>query len=405
MLNNPIKILIADDEQTSNIAIETLIRIHFPEIKTIVVTDGISAFNEAKAELPDIIISDITMPGLDGFELLTKIRSTPQIRDCFFLFLTAAFDTEKYDNAINLGADDFITKPIDNNRLIVRLRSSVRFINLKRQVKEENRLLVELAEALENDIQDMIKLAVKFLEARIPASIDMLRRVAQSSVWILKNISDSDDENLEERLRDIEIASFLCQAGRIFLPDSMLKIPVLIDGAPSDPLMCQVPQSGKEIIQSISRFKRVAEIIGYIYENFDGSGIPERLKSWQIPMEARIVRAALDFEELRMLRNMSSKDAIETIKRESQRLYDHRVVILLEQYLKSHDKELYNPDEIAVQLAELEDGMIIARDVYTNKGLKLIPQGITLTSKTIERLIAHNSTDPILGNVYVKKKI
>ncbi len=403
MANNQIKILIADDEQTSNIAIETLIRIHFTEIKTIVVTDGISAFNQAKAELPDIIISDISMPGLDGFELLSKIRSTPQLSDCFFLFLTAAFDTAKYDNAINLGADDFITKPIENNRLIVRLRSSLRFINLKKQVKEENRLLVELAEALENDVQDMIKLAVKFLEARIPASIDMLRRVSQSSVWILRNISDSDDDKLEDRLRDIEIASFLCQAGRIFLPDSMLKMPVLIDGAPSDPLMCQVPQSGKEIIQSISRFEHVAKIIGYIYENFDGSGIPERLKSWQIPMEARIIRAALDFEELRTLRNKTSKDAVEIIKRESQRLYDHRVVILLEQYLKSHDRELYNPDEIAVQLAELEDGMIIARDVYTNKGLKLIPQGASLTVKTIERLIAHNSTDPILGNVYVKK--
>jgi len=404
MSNSPIKILIADDEQTSNFTIDTLIRIHFPEIKTLIANDGITAFNQAKSELPDIIISDISMPGYDGFELLTKIRSTPQINDCYFLFLTAAFDSDKYDKALALGADDFITKPIDNNRLIVRLRSSIRFIHLKRQVKEENRLLVELAEALENDVQDMIKLAVKFLEARIPASIDMLRRVSQSSVWILKNISDSEDEKQTDKLRDIEIASYLCQAGRIFLPDSMLKMPVLIDGAPSDPLMCQVPQSGKDIIKSIGRFSHVAEIIGYIYENFDGSGIPERLKSWQIPMESRIIRAALDFEELRTIRNKSAKDAIEIIKRESQRLYDHRVVILLEQYLKSHDKDLYNPNEIAMQLAELEDGMIVARDVYTNKGLKLIPQGATLTLKTIERLIAHNSTDPILGNVYVKKQ-
>jgi response regulator RpfG family c-di-GMP phosphodiesterase len=245
----------------------------------------------------------------------------------------------------------------------------------------------------------MIKLAVKFLEARIPASIEMLKRVSQCSVWILKNLSESD----EESLRDIEIASFLSQAGRIFLPDSMLKMPVLIDGAPTDPLMCQVPQSGKAIVESINRFRHVALIIGHIYENFDGSGIPDRLKSWQIPLESRIIRASLDFEELRALRNLSSKNAIEILRKESQRLYDNRVVILLEQYLKSHDKELYDPFEVAVQLAELKDGMIITRDIYTNKGLKLIPSGATLSTKTIERLISHNSTDPILGNVHVKK--
>lgn len=397
--NDIIKILVVDDDSSNNLAIETLIRIHFPDIKVFLAFDGLEAFNIAQNEYPDIIISDITMPKMNGFELLTKIRSRNELSDAIFIFLTASVEDDIYTHAIEIGADDFLGKPIESNRLLVRIRSSLRIINLKRQVRSENKLLMELAEALENDMQDMIKLAVKFLEARIPASIDMLKRVSQCSVWIMKNLSEYD----EESLRDIEIASFLSQAGRIFLPDSMLKMPVLIDGAPTDPLMCQVPQSGKAIVESINRFRHVALIIGHIYENFDGSGIPERLKSWQIPLESRIIRASLDFEELRVLRNLSSKNAIEILRKESQRLYDNRVIILLEQYLKSHDKELFDPFEMAVQLAELKEGMIITRDIYTNKGLKLIPSGATLSTKTIERLISHNSTDPILGNVHVKK--
>jgi response regulator RpfG family c-di-GMP phosphodiesterase len=228
----------------------------------------------------------------------------------------------------------------------------------------------------------------------------MLKRVADSSVWIDKSYGDED----KDQIRDIEIASFLSQAGRIFLPDSMLKTPVLTNGLPTDPLMCQVPVSGKEIISSVRRLKNVGDIILHIYENFDGSGIPDRLKSWQIPFASRIIRVALDYEELRKFQGKSPKEAYELIKRESQRLYDHRVVILMEHYIKSHEKEEIDLYEVALQLAELVDGMVLTRDVYTDKGLKLIPKGATLSEGVIKKIIAHSSTDPILGNIYVKIK-
>jgi response regulator RpfG family c-di-GMP phosphodiesterase len=399
-MENKIVVLIADDDLTILKTLEKYVSFNFPESQVIIADNGNTAWSLINQNKPSIIISDITMPGFSGIELLKKVRNDINLSDSYFILLTAAVENETRATAVEQGADDFIVKPLNTELLKSRLRSAFRLAKLQSHIKDENKILLKLAEQLENEIQDMIKLAVKFLQARIPASYDMLKRVADSSVWIAKSYGDIESE----QIRDIEIASFLSQAGRIFLPDSMLKTPVLSNGLPTDPLMCQVPVSGKEIVSSVRRLKNVGDIILHIYENFDGSGIPDRLKSWQIPFASRIIRVALDYEELRKFQGKSPKESYELIKRESQRLYDHRVVILMEHYIKSHEKEEIDIYEVALQLAELEDGMVLTRDIYTDKGLKLIPKGATLSLGVIKKIIAHSSTDPILGNVYVKIK-
>jgi response regulator RpfG family c-di-GMP phosphodiesterase len=399
-MDNQTVILIADDDLTILNTLEKYIVSCFPESRIITADDGNTAWNLINSNKPSIIISDISLRGFSGIELLKKIRSDSDLSDIYFIMLTAVYDTDNREIADEHGADDFLLKPLNLDLLKSRLKSAFRLSKLQNQVKAENKVLLKLAEQLENEIQDMIKLAVKFLQARIPASYDMLKTVADASVWIAKSYGEIESD----QIRDIEIAAFLSQAGRIFLPDSMLKTPVLTNGLPTDPLMCQVPVSGKEIVSSMRRFKTVGEIILHIYENFDGSGIPNRLKSWQIPFASRIIRVVLDYEEYRKFQGKSPKDSYELIKRESQRLYDHRVVILMEHYIKSHEKEEIDIYEVAMQLAELQEGMILTRDVYTDKGLKLIPKGATLNLGVIKKIIAHSSTDPILGNVYVKNQ-
>jgi len=90
------------------------------------------------------------------------------------------------------------------------------------------------------------------------------------------------------------------------------------------------------------------------------------------------------------------------ITRESQRLYDSRVVILMEQYVKSNEKELKIDNEMALNLMELKQGMTTTRDVYTEKGLKLIPSNTRLTDSIISKIINIATTDSILGYIYVK---
>jgi hypothetical protein len=139
-----------------------------------------------------------------------------------------------------------------------------------------------------------------------------------------------------------------------------------------------------------------------LYENQDGSGFPDRLQSWQIPLESRIIRVAVDFYDMVRFFKLRPKDAIDKLRQNLNRLYDHRAITLLEQFALSI-LQLEGPtNEKPVLLSELVPGMILSRDIYSTNGLKILTAGAVLKDSTIEKIISINTSDPILGNIFVK---
>lgn len=398
-MSKKIPLLIADDDRATVLTITKLIEMSYDDFNILNAFTGDDAWRILKQEKPGIAILDMQMPGKSGYDLTKLIRSDNDLKNILIIILTGADDHELRKKTLDAGADDYMNKPVFSDILMARLNTAIRILDLQFQLIEENTLLMDLADELEEEIQDMVKLSVKFMQARIPASEEMLKRVAHASIWMAKELGGFEPEEL----RDIEIAAFLSQCGRIFLPDNLLRTPIMTNGVPTDKLMSQVPISGKEIVSSVKRFSEVAKIIHHIYENFDGSGIPDKLQSWQIPLPSRIIRVALDYEDIREQTRSKPREVLEKLRRESQRLYDMRPVVLMEHYVKSHDKDEFDPNEKAVQLVELTEGMILTRDIYTEKGLKLLPSGAVLKESAIDKIISHNTSDPILGNIFVKK--
>jgi response regulator RpfG family c-di-GMP phosphodiesterase len=398
-MNSEIKILIVDDEKVVLTGLKKLINLRFPEIQVLLALNGEDALNKIHNDSPDLVLTDIIMPGnISGLNLLETIRSDEALNNIYFIAMTGNSVESHQAEALSRGADDFLSKPFNQEFLVSRLKTGLRIINLQKNVIEDNKKLKHLTESLEKDFQDMILLSSRFLQARMPATADMMQRAAKAAVWIANSYGEYSDEEI----KDLEIAAYLSLAGRIFLPDELLDTPVMESGRPTHALMHQVPKAGKDIVSTIERFKNVGKIIQHIYENFDGSGIPDRLQSWQIPFESRIIRVCIDYEEIRYKTRKSRNRVLEMLKNEAKRLYDQRVVILFEHFAKTYDRMDDDPDEIAVQLAQLKEGMVVTRDITTEKGQKLLPAGASLTGRLIERIISHNTIDPILGNIYIK---
>lgn len=393
-------ILIADDEMSVVITLQKLIERRFANARIFTASDGKEAWDIITTCKPNIIISDYSMPIIDGLQLLIKVRANVNYNDIIFIMLTGNSDLVSRIQALDKGADEFITKPIVSDALEARLRSALRIVALQNKMREENKLLMELADELEKDVQDMAMLSVKFMQARIPASYESLQRIAAASLWIGKQLN----QFAQDELRDIEIAGYLCQCGRMALPDDMLKMPIMQNGKATHSLMHQVPITAKEIVSGVRRFADVGKILYHLYENFDGSGFPSRLQSWQIPIASRIVRVAADYEEYRNLYNKKPGEIFEIMNKEAKRLYDFRLVILMEHFVRSNDKAEFTLEENALLLSDLKEGMQLSRDIITDKGLKLMPAGATLSSNVISKIISHNTSDHIIGNVYVKKK-
>ncbi len=390
-------ILLVDDDRGILFTLQKLIEKIFPDLEIIKATDGKMGLEMMEKHQPSIILSDYNMPIMNGIQFLTRVRADKSNDNIYFIMITANTETENRRNAMQIGADEFLSKPIITEVLEARLRSAFRIISMQKQLKDENTQLHNLTQELEDTIQDMAKLSVKFMHARIPTSYQTLQRVANASTWIAEQFQFSKNE-----IRDIELAAYLSQAGRFSLPDSLINKPVLVDGNPSSELMYSLPAATRDIVATIRTFDNIGNILFSLYENIDGSGFPSHLRAWQIPFASRIIRVCLDYEELCLYQKHTPFEALEVVKKQSQKAYDHRVVVLFENYLKSHNKNFITND-YPVRLADLKSGMILSRDIITDKGHKLLSAGALLNSSIIQKIIAHASSDPILGNIYIKK--
>lgn len=397
-MSKPLSFLIVDDEETIIVSLNALIKKSFPQAVITKSYDGLEAFNLIKSQHPKIVISDYGLPKMNGLDLCRRVRADINLNDVYFIVVTANNDKNLKFEILEAGADDFLNKPFVTEELVARIRSASRYVRLQERLKEENKLLHDLANELEDSISDLRSLAYNLMHARIPNSINKMQKVAEICTWMAKQFNEFD----ETQISDIEIAASLCDCGKIILPDSMIKMPVVLDGQATHPLMHQVPVQSKEILSKVVRFKNSATFLYHVYENFDGTGFPDKLQSWQIPLASRIIRVASDYLDIMTYQKKSSKEALNLVSKGSKRFYDNRAVTLLEQYIATNSAKESGIKEQAVQLHELEDSMVLTRDIITNSGLKLIPSGATLRERTIKTIIAHNTTDPIIGDIYIK---
>ena len=147
--NSMIKILIVDDEEN----IRHLLRLAFEEeFEVVEAVDGMDAFDKAVRVKPDIILSDIMMPRLDGYGLYRKVKSRPETASVPFVFLSAKKDVDERVVGLEMGADDYITKPFSIKELKAKIRSITKKVSDLKEVGSLEGLLREV------DLVDVIQL-------------------------------------------------------------------------------------------------------------------------------------------------------------------------------------------------------------------------------------------------------
>jgi len=150
MIQSPMKrakkILIVDDDSFIRNFLQIILTKTGYEV--IMAGQGEEGLLQAKEERPDIIISDIMMPVTDGIEFCQKLKSDPQLKETLFLILTAKNSTQDRVELLNLGADDFISKPIDKNELLAKINAFSRILDLQLELKQKNQDLQQVNQEL-----------------------------------------------------------------------------------------------------------------------------------------------------------------------------------------------------------------------------------------------------------------
>ncbi len=263
------KVLVVEDDAPNLQLLVRLLKRESYEVQT--ATDGETALALIAERPPDLALLDVRLPGIDGFEVCRKIKTSPTTRLTPVILVTGYGDREHRICGINAGADDFLTKPFDPEELQARVGSLLR---LKRYTDE-----LDSAESV------ILSLATT-VEARDPYTDGHCQRLAQYATAM----GDALDLSVEER-RALHLGGYLHDVGKIGVPDAILRKPTPLTDAEYE-LMKQHTIIGEKLCGDLRSLRLVRAIVRHHHERRDGGGYPDRLIGDQIPLLAQIVSIA-----------------------------------------------------------------------------------------------------------------
>ncbi len=261
---------------------------------------------------PDIIVSDFIMPEENGFEFCRKIKKHPKLRNTIFLLLTSIEDRDNKIEGLELGADDYLTKPYNHRELLSKIHAFIRIKNLQDELQEEKKQLSNVNKEMEESFNGIINLLHNLIEIHIPNASMRTLRATEIARWIAKKYNVS-----YEHLQDIHYAALLHEIGKIFASSAQA---------------LHFPIRGQSLTNQIPRLKSVAHIIRHQMENYDGTGYPDRLQKEEIPLGSQILRVINVIESLPAF--SSSTELQKIIHRCKDSILDSKIVALMDEYLE-----------------------------------------------------------------------
>jgi putative two-component system response regulator len=306
------RVMIVDDEPINVTVVRKFLQRsgyrHFDEI-----TDATQAVAHIYANPPDVLLLDLMMPLVSGLDILEAIRADPALDRLPVLILTASCDTETKVEALNLGATDFLSKPVDPTELIPRVRNAL-LVKGREDALEE--LVAKRTAELERSRREVIHCLARAAEFRDNETGRHVIRVGKYAGILARQMGFN-----ERDAQQIEVGATLHDIGKIGIPDSILLKPGKLDPEEFE-LMQKHSAYGRKIVSAMDATE-YASFVGHAelgstllgdctspvlqlasrislthHERWDGTGYPLGLAGTDIPLEGRITAVADVFDAL-----------------------------------------------------------------------------------------------------------
>lgn len=263
---------------------------------------------------PDLILSDVNMPHMNGIEFYKAVHQDPRWVTIPFIFLTGNDSPEDIRLGRELGVEDYLTKPVELDDLLIVI--SARLLRAAEiQVAQVGRAYIETVNLLANTIEGRDA----YTHGHVERVTMYARRIAEGLGWA------------SEHLRILEFGARLHDIGKIVIPDHVLNKP----GPLTEEewvIMRQHPEAGVKILRGISHLQGTLPYILYHHERWDGSGYPHGLRGKQIPVEGRVLAIADVYDALTTERPYhpprSRAEVVKFLQANSGQLFDPNLVTI-----------------------------------------------------------------------------
>jgi putative two-component system response regulator len=273
------RVLVVDDNPDIMVLMSELLASRGYEVVS--VRDAAQAENEIQREVPDLILSDVVMPGKSGYELCREVKENPATRLVPFVLITGLSEREDRLRGIEAGADDFLNKPIFSEELFARVKSLLKLKEFTDELETAESVLCTLGRSV---------------ESRDPYTEGHCERLAENASKLGRHL----DLN-EESIVALRRGGYLHDLGKISVPDDILKKGSNLTDK-EWAIMKQHPLTGENICRPLKSLRLVLPIIRNHHEHSDGSGYPDGLRKAEIPLLPRVLQVVDVYDALRTAR-------------------------------------------------------------------------------------------------------
>ncbi|HUO15175.1 MAG TPA: HD domain-containing phosphohydrolase [Verrucomicrobiae bacterium] len=303
------RILVVDDQPSIAGLMSQLLTMRGYEVITACSAEQAEA--EVRRQHPDLILSDVMMPGKSGYDLCRSLKDDPATRLIPFVLITGLSDSTDKVRGIEAGADDFLNKPVLAEELIARVKSLLR--------------LKEFTDELETADSVLCTLGL-IVEGRDPYTEGHCQRLSDHAADLGRHLGLDEDSIIA-----LKRGGFLHDLGKIAVPDYILNKTEKGLTASEWEIMKLHPITGENICRPLHSLHLVLPIIRHHHEHTDGSGYPDGLRGSEIPLLPRVLQVVDVYDALRTARSykpsLTHEQAVQFMQGEAQRsLWDTELV-------------------------------------------------------------------------------
>lgn len=303
------RVLVIDDDDVTRTIVQMLLEALGHDVES--ARDGLEGLAKLRLGV-DLILLDVVMPGLDGFEVCRRIRQDPHGQDVPVIMVTSMASRDDRLRAVEAGANDFIAKPIDETELRVRSASVLKMKEAQDALRRHQAHLEEIVEQRTANLRKALEETAEAQRVAYRAQLDTVERLAivaeykdkvtARHIHRMSEYSAVIARGLKLSPGEVELilhASRMHDVGKIAVPDAILRKPSSLDG-PEWTVMHRHPTIGSIILDnSTSELLQAARVIALSHhERWDGTGYPGRLAGENIPLWGRICAVADVFDAI-----------------------------------------------------------------------------------------------------------
>jgi response regulator RpfG family c-di-GMP phosphodiesterase len=345
---------------------------------------------------PDLVVVDQGLVGSGAFDLCRNLRAQPGMADAMIVLVVAPGSDELKQSGLGVGVDEYLTRPLEPADLLAKVRWMQRIKRVNEELRSDRLELERLHVELRRGFDHLLELLVSLVDMRLPGAAARGERTAELALGLAERF-----EVPPPMRRDLDIAARLHEMGRVLAgreePDP--------EPHPPGAHGMRFVLATRALLQRVDGLAEAAELVGAIFENWDGSGFPNHLRQGQIPMRSRILRVVIDFmTALAAPGNPSVDEVLDRLDDHRGTCYDPVVIVQLQEMLASGPQSELRDSRVRLAIPDLHVDMVLAEDLCTDTGLKLLARGTRLSAPALEIIQRRHRLEPLLEGATVLRQ-